>query len=239
MSKIKTTCINCGVDFYRFKSYHNQAALRGTEIKFCSVKCKGEARTKGLIKGRPINGKILNCQICQNEFYRPQSMIDAGKFRFCSEPCRLQAHKQKLIDRTGARPNRRLGGTIDCVICGHSIYRKKSMIERNINKTCGKTSCISAYSRSLWKLSPRPPEELAKPRTQRKYRPNNFTAKQRADWLSDTCARCGSTTNLCLDHIIAVCRGGKNTRDNAQTLCQPCNNWKCLNVDRFSAASTS
>lgn len=233
MTKICTTCINCGVDFYRFKSYHNQAALRGSEVKCCSRKCLGEARTKGLVLAKPIRGKHLKCEICDAEFYRTQSHIAAGKNRFCSEPCRLKAHEQKVIDRTGPRPYRNLGAHINCIVCGESVYRKKSEIDRNINKTCGKQYCISAYSRSLWKLEPRDKDSVAKPRAQRKYRKFNFTAKQRAAWLGTECAFCGTTENLCLDHILAVCRGGKNTADNAQTLCQPCNNWKCKTIDRF------
>lgn len=232
MTKICTTCINCGIDFFRFKSYHNQAAMRGSEVKCCSTKCLGESRTKGLVISKPIRGEHFKCEICATDFYRPQSAIAAGKFRFCSEPCRLKAHDEKLIDRTGPRPNRKLGAQITCIICSETVYRKKSMIDRNINKTCGKQFCISSYSRSLWNLLPRDKDLVAKPKSQRKQRSYNFTAKQRAELIGKTCAFCGTTLNLCLDHILAVCRGGKNTADNAQTLCQPCNNIKGKTIDR-------
>lgn len=232
MTKICTTCINCGVDFYRFKSYHNQAVLRGSEVKCCSVKCSGEARTKGLVICKPRRGKNLKCEICATAFYRPQSMIASGRARFCSEPCRITALKAKLIDNNRLFPERKNGAHITCVICSEMVYRKKSFIDRNINKTCGKRFCISAYSRSLWNLEPRDKDLVARPKSQRKYRVHNFTAKQRAEWIDTVCKFCGTALNLALDHILAVSRGGKNTADNAQTLCQPCNNWKAKTIDR-------
>lgn len=238
MTKICTVCVNCSIAFYRFKSYHNQAALRGSEIKFCSTKCHGEAVSKGLTpQSKPRKGADLICEVCTSSFYRSQHYLDAGKCRFCSEPCRIKAHEQKLIDRTGQRPERLLGAEIKCLVCSETVYRKKSMIDRNINKTCGKQYCVSTYSRSLWKLEPRDKELVAKPRAVRKRRLFNFTAKQRVEWMTSNCKTCGTTENLCLDHILAVSRGGKNTLDNAQTLCQPCNNWKARHVDRISEAS--
>lgn len=237
MTKIRTTCVNCAVDFYRFKSYHNQANLRGSEVKFCSMKCRGAAVTKGLISAKPRKGADLICELCATPFYRTQSAVKAGRIRFCSEPCRLKAHEQKLIDRTGERPNRKLGAEINCIVCNSTVYRKKSLIDRNIDKTCGKQYCVSTYSRSLWKLQPRDKDLVALPRAKRKLRLFNFTASQRAVWIGTKCAVCETTENLCLDHILAVSRGGKNTKDNAQTLCQPCNNWKARHIDRLSEAS--
>lgn len=40
------------------------------------------------------------------------------------------------------------------------------------------------------------------------------------------CLRCGSVENLCADHIIPRCDGGKSSMDNLQTLCRPCNTSK-------------
>lgn len=80
---------------------------------------------------------------------------------------------------------------------------------------------------------------LDKLRSNRKYRKENFTAVQRRNWLGTECARCGSTENLALDHILAVCNGGKAEKENSQTLCQPCNNWKAKYVDRVLAKQTS
>jgi 5-methylcytosine-specific restriction endonuclease McrA len=40
------------------------------------------------------------------------------------------------------------------------------------------------------------------------------------------CLKCGSKTNLTLDHIIPRCRKGRTKYDNLQTLCSPCNGKK-------------
>jgi len=37
------------------------------------------------------------------------------------------------------------------------------------------------------------------------------------------CCKCGSSSNLEIDHIIPISKGGKSTIDNLQTLCHKCN----------------
>lgn len=232
MPKIKLSCPVCSQPFERFPSVIQHAKNRGATALFCSRECTGKARSDGLIAAKRQNGKSFDCECCGKNFYRPKSMIDAGKSRFCSEPCRIKGYKLGLIDRTGERPNRLLGEEISCQFCGDIVYRKKSMIERNIDKTCGKVECVSAYGRSLWGLEPRSPKDVAKPRPQRKARKENFTPAQRRRWISDKCKRCGATDNLTLDHILAVVNGGKSIKSNAQTLCGPCNNWKVKHIDK-------
>ena len=43
---------------------------------------------------------------------------------------------------------------------------------------------------------------------------------------SRKCTNCGSTEDLCLDHIIAFSKGGKTSSENLQTLCRSCNSKK-------------
>jgi len=204
--------------------------------KFCSRECTDKGRSLGIIGTKKRRGAYLKCEICGSPFYRKPYMVKKGKRRFCSEACRLRAHELKLVDRTQPRPNRLLGREITCIVCGQTTYRKKSMISRNIDKTCGSQECISAYGRSLWGLQPHEDARVRLSRPRRKYRGKaNFTPLQRKAWIDDHCARCGSTKNLTLDHITPVCAGGLATRENAQTLCGACNNWKARHIDMVLA----
>lgn len=230
--KVVLACQNCGESFERFPADIRHSIARGTTIKFCSRACTDAARSKGLIGTKKIRGKSLVCEVCDGTFYRKPSMIKNGKSRFCSEPCRIVAYERGMIDRTAPRPNRKRGRSIACVSCGDVVYRKQSLLDRNVAKTCGAASCVSAYGRGLWGLAPRSPETVALPRSRRKQRPTNFSPKQRREWLGAECVRCGTTENLMLDHVVAVCCGGLAIKSNAQTLCGPCNNWKAKHIDR-------
>ena len=45
------------------------------------------------------------------------------------------------------------------------------------------------------------------------------------------CVRCGSKTNLEVDHIIPLSRGGREDEDNMQILCKKCNGKKHNYID--------
>lgn len=52
----------------------------------------------------------------------------------------------------------------------------------------------------------------------------NSSIKQKVfDRDGRMCAKCGSTTKLCIDHIIPVSRGGFTKMENLQVLCEKCN----------------
>ena len=49
---------------------------------------------------------------------------------------------------------------------------------------------------------------------------------------SESCAICGVTDDLALDHIHPLAAGGSHTLDNVRLLCAPCNGWKVAEIDR-------
>jgi hypothetical protein len=235
MPKVTFTCERCSTEFAVFPAYIRYVESRGSRVKFCSRKCTDEARAAGLIGSRKRTGENVTCAICGTVHYRKPNRLRRNTLHFCSEPCRIEAIRQNLTDRKfdQASEKKRTGSKFRCLICGTEKYQKRSYIARNVDKTCGKRSCISAYSRSLWGLPPRSDEERRIKRSSpQKARETNFTGAQRAQWIDTSCTWCGSTENLCLDHTIPVAAGGKSVRSNAQTLCQPCNVWKGNHVDR-------
>jgi 5-methylcytosine-specific restriction endonuclease McrA len=71
----------------------------------------------------------------------------------------------------------------------------------------------------------RPPKQDYK---SRRNRASNFTKNMLLRLFifnrdGGKCLKCGSTENLTLDHKVSVYRGGSDTYDNLQTLCNRCN----------------
>lgn len=223
MSKVELACVKCGAAFARQSSSFSA----DKPPQYCSLACVGAARTAGEIGAKHKTRPVKNCEVCGSEFSTKSIKVAR---RFCAEACRQEAFRRGAgrSDAGKPRPIRLRGSEITCIFCATVIYRKASELSRNIGKTCGKKECVSAYGRSMWGLAPR---EVVVPRAKRQ-RKENFTAAQKMEWIGTACARCGATTNLALDHIIPVCAGGQSGRENAQTLCQPCNNWKAIHVDR-------
>jgi len=236
LPKVLKTCVRCGVEFSIFPSRERWQAARGVEIKFCSRKCTAEARAAGEIGSRKREGGELPCSTCGAPVYLKQYKLKRDTLHFCSQGCRIKAISENRIDRKfdQVAEKKRTGQSFSCCVCGKEKYQKASYIARGVNKTCGSRSCLSAYLRSLWSLPPCSDDERRKSgrRGPRPKRASNFTDKQRQNWLEDACARCGTSDNLALDHILAVSCGGKSERENAQTLCQPCNNWKMKHIDK-------
>lgn len=183
-------------------------------------------------------GKYFTCEKCNTEFYRKKSYVERGhNTRFCSVNCYTTALKDgEVPNRARKRPELKRGASFNCTICGKEFYRKQSLIDRGITKTCGSTACKGAYLKGsnnpFWgqNLSEDVKNKIEEDGRDRKLL--NFTLQQRKDWKDDKCAWCGSTERLELDHIIPTMAGGGAYRENAQTLCKKCNIWKMSKVDR-------
>lgn len=69
--------------------------------------------------------------------------------------------------------------------------------------------------------------------------PTTFTQTQ---WLVmrsqvGRCQCCGSTRNLCADHVVPASRGGRNVVLNIQVLCRSCNAKKATKTIDYRIAS--
>lgn len=205
--KIATTCEVCALVFERTPAFHRSAEAKGGKVRFCSQKCFGIAKSDGRVQVQGKGKVTITCETCGNTFQKWPSFMKwaahrGGAVRFCSQACHGKA---------------RTAGAV-------RLPRQTSESNRK----------RSDSNRAEWGLPPHDPSVMALPKKVRARvaRGIGFNASQLREWLADTCIRCGSTTDLQLDHIICMAAGGTSTRENAQTLCRPCNRWKVRHVDK-------
>lgn len=231
-------CKQCGKDFYRNASY----LARTPEPKFCSKPCYMESGAfAGVNKSGPRpwrkNGQTFVCQYCGDSFYRKASFIKRGITKTCG--------KRECISKSAQGANNPYWGK------NHSPEIKAALSEMKTANPPGKRrygpakgsfkhtpearAKMSEALRQRWAANRDAMLALfqtaPKPREEQRYR-RNFTPWQKANWKAEKCGWCGTKDSLVLDHIFPVSAGGTNIKENAQTLCQPCNLWKSANIDR-------
>lgn len=182
------------------------------------------------------NGQFFNCVACGEEFYRKASFIARGITKTCG--------KSECISVSMQREKNPFWGKEHSPEVREALSKAKTanppkppkhtaMIAKQ--KSPEGRAAVSERMRKRWAENRDAMLALfsstPKPREEQRYR-KNFTPFQRKAWKADKCAWCASTEKLILDHIIPVMDGGFNLKENAQTLCQPCNIWKSINVDR-------
>lgn len=60
----------------------------------------------------------------------------------------------------------------------------------------------------------------------------SFQKKAIKEKLGNVCKLCGSTTDLTIDHIIPLSKGGDNVLENYQILCRSCNSKKGTKINK-------
>lgn len=190
---------------------------RHVKRQFCSQECHFEAQR--IVRICPVCGKGKKGQ--KN---RPVK-------KYCSIQCWGIAHrKQKIIS--------------NCKQCGKKIYCHKSRIQKFCSTKCHnkfRTLPVKEFWRrkkervKLYRNTH--PEKTAEWKHRRRTRETNggesFTAEE---WkamkrrFNYRCAKCKKRTKLTIDHIIPVSANGKNSIDNIQPLCMPCNSRKSYKV---------
>ena len=176
------------------------------------------------------NGAMFNCVICGKEFYRRRSFIDRGITNTCG--------KSECKSKFFSGPNNPAWGRVPTKENRRSVSaanKKRTGPPKGYKHTAEARAKITAALRERWRLHrdkmiasiTKPP----KPRAEMRYR-KDFTPYQRKTWKGTACAWCDSTNNLVLDHVIPVVAGGLNIQGNSQTLCQTCNLWKMVYIER-------
>jgi 5-methylcytosine-specific restriction endonuclease McrA len=106
-----------------------------------------------------------------------------------------------------------------------SFRNKSSGGNKLIFETSPEEGAVYQRWDSDWERQQREPSEL-------ELRRQTFNRKSRDLFVQlvvrdgPTCAKCGTTDNLTVDHIVPLARGGSDELSNLQLLCKPCNSSK-------------
>lgn len=185
-------------------------------------------------------GQIIQCAICGTSVYKTRSYIARGARMTCGTPeCksanvtgsnnpfwgknhdadtrqRMSAHNQEH-PRKGTGPKKGIFKQSTEAKAKMSAALKERWITN-------REAMISALPRGdihpMKGLHPEPRHRI------------RFSNLHKKEWISDACFWCASVEDLVLDHVLPVMCGGTNVQSNAQTLCQKCNLWKMVYVDR-------
>lgn len=184
------------------------------------------------------NGQFFNCQECGKEFYRRASFIARGITKTCGDRACISVSMQKEKNPFWGKEH---SDEVKAALRDAKTARPYNPGGRGLGRKTGSKDGPEARARKSERMRKRWEENrdkmlamfdhAPKPREEQRYR-QNFTPFQRKEWKATECAWCSSTEELILDHIVPVVDGGVNIRENAQTLCQPCNIWKSVYVDR-------
>lgn len=102
-----------------------------------------------------------------------------------------------------------------CMCCSSSLTIDE---ERHYSFLCEKC-CGKA-----WEAWEKARSGEVKANTKRK--PISTSLKQYILHRDGACLKCGSKSDLTIDHIVSVADGGSNSHDNLQCLCRKCNSIK-------------
>lgn len=210
-----------------------------TRLSWNAMPSKVTEKEKCLPTQRPwrATGQMFTCMICGEQFYRRASQIKRGITKTCGKRlCKSASMQGANNPFWGKNHSPEIVAHIEATKRARPIKSGENMVFRKGHKpTPEMRAAVSAATKRRWVenrdmmlsyIKPR-----LKPDSERRYR-RNFSSVQCDEWTDSKCLWCDATDNLVLDHIIPVMCGGKNVKENAQTLCTPCNMWKLKFVDR-------
>ena len=76
-------------------------------------------------------------------------------------------------------------------------------------------------------ISPVSPEEIARERAKaREIRSSQWWKRKKSQGLCHYCGKKFKSSELTMDHLVPLIRGGKSTKGNLVPACKPCNHAK-------------
>lgn len=212
-SKVKITCVQCGIEFMTWPSYAKDSK------KFCSRICVNKsltgkvpvahARLMDMIQAghRWTNrkrGQNKKCAVCDTVFYLPLSSVKTGTRKTCSLKCRS-------ILRNGA-PSKNVGRKAT-----EETKRKQSEAHKRI----GNKPPVQ-YGSQNCKWNGGTTKEAAKIRGSVEYKAWRVSVFERDNYTCVLCGQVGGQLNA--DHIqpFAFYPHLRFELSNGRTLCVPC-----------------
>lgn len=202
---------------------------------------KWSDRRYGRVKGEPVR-YIQHHHMPIPEAYIPPASANVTPYGYCHCGC---GGKTKIARNTDRRRGHVEGQPI-WYICGHHTAKTpvKNFLgnvkrcsgckqELPVEKFCRDTSTrsgLNPYCRTCRRA-------IANNRRVRIWPKSGQVSA--AEWHSildrfgGKCAKCGSSENIHMDHVVPLAKGGKHSVDNVQPLCQTCNLRKFTKVEDY------
>lgn len=129
---ITLTCEQCGKDFTLKESYYKKQSKRGQTPKYCSNKCRFDARNK--IKKGTV--KEVMCDYCGKSFFKSKTRITENGLSFCNINCKINYFKE----------NHRV--SVVCKNCGKIFSKNKYRYDNSKSHFCCQ-KCFDEYRSTL------------------------------------------------------------------------------------------
>lgn len=205
---ITKSCEQCGKNFKARKD-------RAYKIRYCSIRCFGDANTTTVEIICAGCGKAFAIQRCHiGRIFKCKAGCGGGKItktcKRCGNPFQVYPYRKK-----------------DAIYCG---IRSKCPAGRD-----KKPRCSSDYARAKLRMQDcKTREDLTIGVTS-----NPLGYFSQSEWLAlcasfdHRCACCRQSRKLTADHIVPITKGGTNDIFNIQPLCRSCNSRKGTKIIRY------
>lgn len=205
------TCTHCHATF-------NAEARRA---KYCSRDCyqahKGRPDAHDricIVCGNAYTAYSSTSKYCSQSCYNSERQLPTATCECCHSSFTPKRNNQRFCSKKCI--NRNIPDA-HCSYCGKRFHPRTVKKSKFCSLECYHASMSTEYPRSRLNFS-------------------NTEKRTILDRDNHRCVQCGTQDNLEIDHILAICNGGKRSVDNGQTLCASCHNAKTV-IDKETARS--
>lgn len=152
----------------------------------------------------------------------------------CTQTLPLSSFRKRKVEKDGhhyyCKP---------CVKSMEQSYReaRPEILEANRAWKANNPERVKEHRKDFWNSNPEANRVYEANKRARKWKAEGTL--EVSEWLEvldkhgKVCLKCGSTEHIQMDHVIPFAKGGKNTKDNLQPLCEDCNKRKKVNIEDY------